>query len=84
MLGLYDCGRKDIYHFDSIYPDGPFMSTADETTFYRKSLLPPLLLLLLWGCTEAPVVRVGDVREPMHPEDSPRLFSTHIYLSKNI
>jgi hypothetical protein len=61
MIGLYDCKRKDIYSFDSIYPDGPFMSTCDDTSFYRKSLLLPLLLMFLWGCTEAPVVKVGDV-----------------------
>jgi peroxiredoxin len=63
MIGLYDSRRKDIYYFDSIYPDGPFMSTCDDTYSYRKSLLLPLLLLLLWGCTEAPVVKVGDVAQ---------------------
>jgi hypothetical protein len=47
MIGLYDCKRKDIYSFDSIYPDGPFMSTCDDTSFYRKSLLLPLLLMFL-------------------------------------
>ena len=62
-MGLYDCRRKDIYYFDSIYLDGPFMSTCDDTYSYGKSLLLPLLLLLLWGCTEVPVVKVGDVAQ---------------------
>ena len=39
------------------------MSTCDDTSFYRKSLLLPLLLLFLWGCTEAPVVKQGDVAQ---------------------